>query len=112
MATGNTIEGKPGAGGGIDSGAVLGGSASAPHFEALGVRLFRRDFASSYGWWGNLAVVIGRQPPDAEHVANYRECVIELHRQHPRGVGLITVVNDTSTPSAAGREATTFPLAS
>lgn len=74
-------------------------------FETLGVKLFRRDFASSYGWWGNIAVVLGRQPPEAAHVANYRACVVELHKQFPQGVGVITVVNDTSTPSAGGRDA-------
>ena len=74
-------------------------------FSTAGVKVFRRDHASSYGWWGNLAIVIGRQPPDAAHVLNYRACVVELHRQFPRGVGLITIVNDTSTPSASGREA-------
>lgn len=74
-------------------------------FEALGVKVFRRDFASSYGWWGNVAVVLGRQPPEAAHVVNYRACVVELHKQFPQGVGLITVVNDTSTPSASGRDA-------
>lgn len=74
-------------------------------FGAAGVEIFRRDEASSYGWWGNIAVVIGREPPDAAHVVNYRACVVELHRRYPRGVGLITIVNDTSTPSASGREA-------
>lgn len=80
-------------------------STQSVRFEALGVKLFRRDFASSYGWWGNIAVVLGRQPPEAAHVVNYRACVAELHRQFPRGVGLVTVVNDTSTPSAGGRDA-------
>lgn len=74
-------------------------------FERTGVRVFRRDAASSYGWWGNLAVVLGRQPPDAIHVANYRACVAELHARYPQGVGLITVVKDTSTPSPGGRDA-------
>ena len=74
-------------------------------FSPAGVRVFRRDYASSYGWWGNLAIVIGRQPPEAAHVVNYRACVVELHKQFPQGVGLITIVNDTSTPSASGREA-------
>jgi hypothetical protein len=74
-------------------------------FNAAGVKVFRRDHASSYGWWGNLAIVIGRQPPEAAHVMNYRACVLELHKQFPQGVGLITIVNDTSTPSASGREA-------
>jgi hypothetical protein len=74
-------------------------------FEKGGVRIFRRDRASSYGFWGNIAVVLGRQPPDASHVVNYRACVVELHRRYPQGVGLITVVNDTSTPSPSGRDA-------
>lgn len=69
------------------------------------MQIFRRDRASSYGWWGNIAVVLGRQPPDAVHVANYRACVVELHRRYPQGVGLVTVVNDASTPSPAGRDA-------
>jgi hypothetical protein len=76
-------------------------------FDAAGVKVFRRDFASSYGWWGNLAIVLGRQPPEAAHVVNYRACVVDLHKQHPQGVGLITVVNDTSLPSAGGRDAMT-----
>lgn len=100
----NTVEGKlKGAGGAIGDGTLIGGAA--PRFDPMGVRIFRRDFASSYGWWGNVAVVLGRQPPDAAHVANYRECVTELHKLYPRGVGLITVVHDTSAPSHAGREA-------
>lgn len=74
-------------------------------FSAAGVKVFRRDHASSYGWWGNVAIVVGRQPPEAAHVVNYRACVVELHKQFPQGVGLITIVNDTSTPSASGREA-------
>src|SRR5262245_64829654 len=74
-------------------------------FDVQGVKIFRRDFASSYGWWGNCAVVLGRRPPEAEHVANYRACVVELHQQYPQGVGLITVVNDTSSPSPGGRDA-------
>jgi hypothetical protein len=77
----------------------------AVRFETMGVKLFRRDYASSYGWWGNIAVVLGREPPQAAHVVNYRACVVELHKQFPQGVGLITVVNDTSTPGAGGRDA-------
>lgn len=68
-------------------------------------QLFRRDAASSYAWWGNIAVVLGRQPPTAEHVVNYRACVLELHKRYPQGVGLVTVVNDTSTPEPSGRDA-------
>ena len=106
MATGNTVEGR--LSGNVSSGSpgtsgVM--SAASPRYEAMGVKVFRRDAASSYGWWGNLAVVLGRQPPDAAHVANYRACVIDLHQQYPQGVGLITVVNDASTPGAAGRDA-------
>jgi hypothetical protein len=67
--------------------------------------LFRRDGASSYGWWGNIAVVVGRQSPDATHVVNYRACVVDLHKRFPAGVGLITVVQAASTPSATGRAA-------
>jgi hypothetical protein len=78
---------------------------SSVRFGIGGVKVFRRDAASSYGWWGNIAVVLGRQPPDASHVLNYRACVVELHRLYPQGVGLITVVNDTSTPSPSGRDA-------
>jgi hypothetical protein len=74
-------------------------------FAPTGVRIFRRDGASSYGWWGNLAVVLGRHPPDAAHVANYRACIVELHKRFPQGIGVVTVVNDTSTPSPSGREA-------
>jgi hypothetical protein len=74
-------------------------------FDVGGVKVFRRDEASSYGWWGNIAVVLGRQPPSASHVVNYRACVIDLSRRFPQGVGLITVVNDTSTPGPGGREA-------
>jgi hypothetical protein len=85
--------------------AVVVNAPPSVQFEKGGVRLFRRDRASSYGFWGNIAVVLGRQPPDATHVANYRACVVELHRRYPQGVGLITVVNDASTPSPSGRDA-------
>jgi hypothetical protein len=106
MATRNTVEDQLSSGMSSGSPGTSGVmSATSPRFDALDVKVFRRDAASSYGWWGNLAVVLGRQPPDAVHVANYRACVIELHKQHPQGVGLITVVNDASTPSAAGRDA-------
>lgn len=74
-------------------------------FARSGPQIFRRDAASSYAWWGNVAVVLGRQPPTAEHVVNYRACIVELHKQYPQGVGLITVVNDTSTPEPSGRDA-------
>ena len=74
-------------------------------FSPSGPKIFRRDPASSYAWWGNLVVVLGRQPPDAAHVANFRAAIVTLHEQYPRGVGLITVVNDTSTPRPSGREA-------
>jgi hypothetical protein len=70
-----------------------------------GVRLVRRDAASSYGWWGNIAVVVGRQSPDAMHVMNYRSCLVELFRRYPTGIGLVTVVQEASSPSSTGREA-------
>lgn len=78
---------------------------SALRFAAEGPTIFRRDRASSYAWWGNLAVVLGREPPDAAHVSNYRACIVELHQQYPLGIGLITVVNATSTPKPDGRDA-------
>src|SRR5438067_925929 len=74
-------------------------------FAPAGVQIFRRDSASSYGCWGNLAIVLGRHPVEEEHVANYRACIVELHRKYPTGVGLVTVVNDASTPSPSGRAA-------
>jgi hypothetical protein len=73
-------------------------------FAADGPTIFRRDQASSYAWWGNLAVVLGREPPDASHVANYRACIVGLLDQHPLGIGLITVVNSASTPKPSGRD--------
>jgi hypothetical protein len=73
--------------------------------ERGGVRLVHRDAASSYGWWGNIAVVAGRRSPDATHVQNYRSCVVALHKRYPAGVGLVTVVQGNSTPSPTGREA-------
>lgn len=119
--TEHVVQGKPGSvgggaisgrainGGAIDVGAVIGGAtgggAATARFDPHGVRIFRRDFASSYGWWGNLAIVLGRQPPGPAHVATYRECVTELHKQHPQGVGLITVVHATSTPTPGGSDA-------
>ena len=80
-------------------------SASPLSFSAAGPQLFRRDHASSYGWWENLAVVVGRRPPTAEHVVNYRACVVELYRRYPQGISIVTVVNDTSTPEPSGRDA-------
>ena len=74
-------------------------------FAPGGPRIFRRDEASSYAWWGNLAVVLGRQPPDASHVGNYRACLVELLKQFPQGIGVITIVNETSTPKPSGRDA-------
>jgi len=79
--------------------------AAPPSFSAAGPQLFRRDYASSYGWWDNLAVVIGRRPPAAEHAANYRACVVELYRRYPQGISIVTVVNDTSVPEPSGRDA-------
>jgi hypothetical protein len=74
-------------------------------FAAGGPRIFRRDAASSYAWWGNVAVVLGRQPPEASHVVNYRACMLELLKQFPQGIGVITIVNETSTPKPSGRDA-------
>lgn len=86
------------------------GTAAAPAsrrsiFGADGPAIFRRDQASSYAWWGNLAVVLGREPPDAACVSNYRACILQLHEQYPLGIGLITVVNASSTPKPSGRDA-------
>lgn len=81
------------------------GTQGAGGFLPGGPKLFRRDQASSYAWWGNLVVVLGRQPPDAVHVANYRACIAELYKRYPQGVCVITVVNDTSAPKPSGREA-------
>jgi hypothetical protein len=78
---------------------------SSLRFAADGPTLFRRDEASSYAWWGNIAVVLGREPPDASHVANYRACIVELQHSYPQGIGLVTVVNGTSTPKPSGRDA-------
>src|SRR5688572_26082725 len=78
---------------------------SAPgSLERGGVRLVRRDEASSYGWWGNLAVVVGRRSPDATHVQNYRACVVDLHKRYPAGVGLVTLVQGEGTPARTGGE--------
>jgi len=83
-----------------------GASKASPRsFSAAGPQLFRRDHASSYGWWEHLAVVVGRRPPTAEHVANYRACMVELYGRYPEGIGIVTVVNDTSTPEPSGRDA-------
>ena len=90
---------------GMNSAMSEASRASPVSFSAAGPQLFRRDYASSYGWWGNLAVVIGRRPPSAEHVVNYRACVVELYQRYPQGVGIVTVVNDTSTPEPSGRDA-------
>lgn len=73
--------------------------------DAAEVKIFRRDGASSYGWLGNLAVVLGRHPLEVAHVANFRACVVELYRRYPAGVGVVTIVEDTSLPSASGRDA-------
>jgi hypothetical protein len=88
-----------------EPGAAAATPPSALRLAADGPTIFRRDQASSYAWWGNLAVVLGREPPDAEHVSNYRACIVELHRQYPLGIGLITVVNGASTPKPDGRNA-------
>lgn len=74
-------------------------------FAPEGPKFLRRDSASSYAWWGNIAVVLGREPPDASHVASYRACILDLLALHPEGIGLVTVVNGTSTPQPSGREA-------
>jgi hypothetical protein len=74
-------------------------------FAPDGPKLVLRDRASSYAWWGNIAVVLGREPPDASHVANYRAFILDLLKLYPDRIGLITVVNGTSTPQPSGREA-------
>ena len=84
---------------------AVDGAPPMARFAPGGPRIFRRDGASSYAWWGNLAVVLGRQPPDASHIGNYRACLVELLKQFPQGIGVITIVNETSTPKPSGREA-------
>jgi hypothetical protein len=84
---------------------VLSNGPTSLRFAPEGPKIYRRDQASSYAWWGNIAVVLGREPPDAGHVANYRACMLDLLKQHPSGIGLITVVKGTSTPQPSGREA-------
>lgn len=90
---------------GTNFGTAEPSAASPLSFSSAGPQLFRRDYASSYGWWANMAVVLGRRPPSAEHVVNYRACVVELHRRYPQRGSLVTVVNDTSTPEPSGRDA-------
>jgi hypothetical protein len=68
------------------------------------VTLRNRDSASSYGVWRNVAIVIGRQPPQAESIHNYRKVVEDLIAEYPKGVGLLTIVRSTSTPDAQARE--------
>ena len=84
---------------------ALPSAPSLMRFAPEGPKILRRDQASSYASWGNIAVVLGRQPPDSSHVANYRACVLDMLKAHPEGIGLITVVNGTSTPQPSGREA-------
>jgi hypothetical protein len=83
----------------------LVGAPSSVRFAPEGPRLVRRDQASSYAAWGNVAIVLGREPPDATHVANYRSVILDLLELYPQGIGLVTVVNGTSTPQPSGREA-------
>jgi hypothetical protein len=84
---------------------ALPGAPGSVRFAPEGPKAYGRDAASSYAWWGNIAVVLGREPPDADTVANYRACILDLLKLYPRGIGLVTVVNGTSTPQPSGREA-------
>jgi hypothetical protein len=84
---------------------TLQSASASVRFAAEGPTFLRRDQASSYARWGNIAVVLGREPPDASHVANYRASILDLLALYPQGIGLVTVVNGTSTPQPSGREA-------
>lgn len=68
------------------------------------VELFERDEACSYGWLGNVAIVIGHAPPRTTTVPNYEKCIADLARKFPTGIGLITIVQTTSTPEPAARD--------
>ncbi len=76
------------------------------HFDDAEVQIFCRAPASSYGWLGNLAVVLVRREPGLSEVESFRACVVELHRQHPTGIGLLTLVKGTYLPDRSTRQAT------
>ncbi len=78
------------------------GAATAKPAEDIAVTL--RDHASTYGCLGNLLVVAGHSPPDAEAAQNYANCVAELVKKHPAGIGIITLVAAEATPHAEARE--------
>lgn len=64
-----------------------------------------RDAACSYGWLGNVAVVIGHAPPTAATVPNYKKAIADLATKYPEGIGLVTIVQTTSTPEPDARDA-------
>lgn len=69
------------------------------------VKVFKRDSASSYGAWRNVAVVIGHAPPTVASIQNYRDLVENLAEQYPAGIAMLTIVTRTSTPEPKARDA-------
>jgi hypothetical protein len=52
-----------------------------------------------------LGICLGRKPPDAAAARDYRDMLEHVVAQNPRGVGMITVVESSSTPTPDGRDA-------
>lgn len=80
----------------------LVGATDPPESAGVGNRV--RDTASSYGWIGNLAVIVGRHPPTPVAAENYMRCLSQLVERYPAGIGVITLVGPQATPRPEARE--------
>ena len=65
---------------------------------------FARDPTCSMGYWRNVAITLGREAPTVEAMTNYHLCVKHVLKEHPAGVGLVTVIREKSTPAADARD--------
>lgn len=87
-------------------------SEPAPRPEASGhfdlrseqARVLSDNSAATNGYWRNLGISVGRNPPDAEAARDYRAMLQSLNENNPGGVGMITIVLSSSTPTPEGRD--------
>ncbi len=51
--------------------------------------------------WRDILVVVSNVQPSIEHVLEFEEVALELHRTYPGGIGMVVVINGRISPPTA-----------
>ena len=72
--------------------------------RAEGPTVLSTNKASLNAYWRNVGIVVGRGAPYNVSATEYRELMEYLIAKHPDGVGLLTVIEERSTPDPEARD--------